>query len=1031
MSWWPPPASDSFVRADACTTTVAGVIPVADNPRWSLAAALDAARSAFGLDGTATALPSERDQNVLLTTADGSSVVLKIANAHESQQMLEAEVGAMEACRATGLTPNVLSSTAGGPIVEIDGHLVRCVTVVPGVTMARLRHRSDELLRSLGRAVGSVNAALDGVEHPALHRDFVWDLARAPEVIAEGLHQVADIGLASAVSEASERARAALDVHGPSLRTAVIHNDANDHNVLVDPAADSVSGIVDFGDMVVSHLVNDLAIAGAYGVLDAADPLAAMASITAGFHATRPLQPAEVAVLWPLVGLRLAASVVIAARQQAERPGDDYLGVSQGPIARTLPRLLAVHPRLAHYRLRAACGWEPVPEAPRVRAWLSGRRHAAVVAPELTADGVVHLDLSIPSPLVAGDGSQNTTEPLAARIEAMMVDAGARVAMGGYLEARNLYASPAFAADASGERRTIHLGVDVAAPAGTGLHVPIDAVVHGFEFADKPGDYGPVIVLRHDVADADGPLRFHTLWGHLSVDSLDGVQVGDPLGAGTEFARIGAPPSNGGWFPHLHLQVVIDLLDVPVNIDGACRPSQQAVWASLCPDPALVLGVPSMPAAANPTGMRAHRRVRTPGNLSVSYGDHPLAMARGYGQYLFDTEGRQYLDGYNNVAHVGHGHPAVVRAVAQQWAVLNTNTRYLQHQLLDYADALVARLPEPLSVCCFTASGSEANELALRLARAHTGAKDLVVMDSAYHGHTTTLIDISPYKHDGPGGSGRPDWVHLSPIPDTYRGEFRAADEAAGVAYGRQVGAVVESVLDRGRRLCGYIAESAPSVAGQLLLPDGFLPEVYRAVRAAGGVCIADEVQTGFGRLGSEYWAFEASGVVPDIVVLGKPIANGYPMGAVVTTAEIAASFDNGMEFFSTFGGSTAACAAAMATMQVVDDEGLMANAGRVGSQMLASLADLAQRHELIGDVRGAGLFIGVELVRDRTTLEPADREATRVVNRMRDLGVLVGTDGPFHNVVKVRGPMVITSADADRLVDTFDRALAELQLLP
>ena len=226
-------------------------------------------------------------------------------------------------------------------------------------------------------------------------------------------------------------------------------------------------------------------------------------------------------------------------------------------------------------------------------------------------------------------------------------------------------------------------------------------------------------------------------------------------------------------------------------------------------------------------------------------------------------------------------------------------------------------LPAPLEVCYFTASGSEANELAIRLARAHTGQRDLIVMDAAYHGHTNTLIDISPYKHAGPGGHGAPDWVHTSPIPDVYRGPYKAGDPEAGLKYARAGGRGDRSRARSGRGLCGYIAETCPSVGGQIMLPDGFLPEVYRRVRAAGGVCIADEVQTGFGRIGTHFWAFEAHGVTPDIVVLGKPIGNGYPMGAVITTPAIAASFDNGMEFFSTFGGSTAACVAGLATLRV------------------------------------------------------------------------------------------------------------------
>jgi 4-aminobutyrate aminotransferase-like enzyme len=361
--------------------------------------------------------------------------------------------------------------------------------------------------------------------------------------------------------------------------------------------------------------------------------------------------------------------------------------------------------------------------------------------------------------------------------------------------------------------------------------------------------------------------------------------------------------------------------------------------------------------------------------------------------------------------------------------VLNTNTRYLHEHLERYAERLTATLPEPLRVCYFVSSGSEANELALRLARAHTGQRDLIVMDGAYHGHTTTLIEISPYKHDGPGGEGAPAWVHASPIPDVFRGRYRSDDPDAGRKYAAEVGEVIEAIRKSGRGLCGYITETCPSVAGQIMLPPGFLAETYRLVRDAGGLCIADEVQTGFGRLGTHFWAFEAHGVVPDIVVLGKPIANGYPLGAVITTRVIADRFANGMEFFSTFGGSTAACAAGLATLRALGknvEDGLVAHARDVGAHLIAELRRLQSMHEIIGDVRGSGLFIGVELVRDRTTLTPATDEAAAIVNRMRELGVLVGTDGPFHNVIKIRGPMPLTMRDAGLVVAALATAIRE-----
>ena len=390
-------------------------------------------------------------------------------------------------------------------------------------------------------------------------------------------------------------------------------------------------------------------------------------------------------------------------------------------------------------------------------------------------------------------------------------------------------------------------------------------------------------------------------------------------------------------------------------------------------------------------------------NLSIAYAN-PIEIVRGSMQYLYDEDGRQYLDAYNNVAHVGHCHPKVVQAAYDQMRALNTNTRYLHRRILEYAEHLTSTLPAPLSVCYFVNSGSEANELALRLARAHTNSRDTIVLDHAYHGNTTTLIDISPYKHDGPGGSGPPSWVHKVPLP-------RIAEDAQHV---------VEAIrtIDK---LCAFIAESMPSVAGQIVLPQGYLNEVYKAVRAAGGVCIADEVQTGYGRIGTHFWAFESYGVVPDIVVLGKPIGNGHPIGAVITSSEIAASFDNGMEFFSTFGGNTVSCAIGLAVLEVVQEEELQTHALAVGEQLLNGLRELQNRHDLIGDVRGSGFFLGVELIDDG---KPATKEASRIVNAMRDNGILLGTDGPFHNVLKIRPPMPFAMNDADHLLTTLQKLI-------
>ena len=420
----------------------------------------------------------------------------------------------------------------------------------------------------------------------------------------------------------------------------------------------------------------------------------------------------------------------------------------------------------------------------------------------------------------------------------------------------------------------------------------------------------------------------------------------------------------------------------------------------------------------------ALRRRHLGGSLSLSY-EEPLHVVRGEAQYLYGADGREYLDCVNNVSHVGHCHPRVVAAAARQMETLNTNTRYLHENIVRYAQRLAATLPPPLEVCFFTCSGSEANELALRMARAHTGREGVVVIDGAYHGNTNALVDVSPYKFRGPGGSGRPAHVETAATPDTYRGRYRRNDRDAG----RKYAAEVRRALERARASGGaaaFFAEPILGVAGQIVPPPGFLAAAFDYAREAGAVAVADEVQVGLGRVGSHFWAFDAQGSVPDIVTMGKPLGNGHPVAAVVASRAIADSFANGMEYFNTFGGNPVSCAVGLAVLDVVEEEELQAHAHAVGAQLESGLAELQERHAVIGDVRGQGLFLGVELVASRRTLEPATELASTVVNRMKDRGILLSTDGESRNVLKLKPPLVCSAADADRPLGTLDAVLAD-----
>jgi 4-aminobutyrate aminotransferase-like enzyme len=408
-------------------------------------------------------------------------------------------------------------------------------------------------------------------------------------------------------------------------------------------------------------------------------------------------------------------------------------------------------------------------------------------------------------------------------------------------------------------------------------------------------------------------------------------------------------------------------------------------------------------------------------SLSVSY-DEPLHIVRGEAQYLFDAKGNRYLDCVNNIQHVGHCHPKVVEAAQQQYEKLNTNTRYLDETIVNYAKELTSTFPEGLDVCFFANSGSEANDLALRISRNYNQSKEIIVLDSAYHGNLSSLVEISPYKHNGPGGSGTPEHVHVIPTPDQYRGKYRG-EECSG-QYVQEVQNAIETIQNNGKNVSAFIAEALMGCGGQLILPKGFLKESFTKVKNAAGVCIADEIQIGFGRMGSHFWGFESEGAIPDIVTMGKSMGNGHPLSAVVTTQEIADTFNNGMEYFNSIGGNPVSCAVGQAVLDVIKEEGLQENALKVGSYLLEQLKNLQNQHDLIGEVRGRGLFIGIELVKDE--LVPAGAESQTIVNHMKDKGLLLSTDGPDHNVIKVKPPLVFNKENADELVEKLDETMIE-----
>ena len=1022
----------------------------------------DAARIAaahWGLAGEARELPSERDRVFEIRTlardgSRGDRAILKIANWREKAAVLEFQHRMLGRLAAAGLPyafPTLHRASSGADLISIDvagcSHAARLLSYVEGVPLGEIRGRPPRLDRDLGRLVGSIDRELLGLDSPGADRELAWDLRAAPALVADSLDAV-DEGRREMLRDCLAAFERTVAPRAADLRVSIIHNDANDANLRVDPGSPTapprILGLVDFGDAVRSWTIADLAVACAYAGFDRPDPVGAFGEIARGYAAELPVDEAESDVLFELIRLRLALSVVVSAVRASQEPSNAYLEVSRAPAWRLLDTLVGTSPDLAQYRLREALGHEPCPATARVAAALAAAAGdaAPILEPDPRHAATLTIDLSVEGGDDAGTFDPTDHTAFTRVIFDRMRDAGAAIGIGRYDEVRWWYTTDEFVTPGNDrdEWRSVHLGIDLFAEAGARVTSPLAGrVLSVHDNADRL-DYGPTVIVEHELpagaaAPADpGPVRFWALYGHLSPETLDHVEPGDELAPGDTVGWLGAPPRNGDWAPHLHFQVVADLLDYEGTFPGVAAPSQRAVWLAVSPDPNLLLGIPAQTTAPRPRPpdhLRADRAARLGPSLSLSY-RRPLHIVRGRGARLYDADGQPYLDCVNNVAHVGHSHPRVTHAASRQLGILNTNTRYLHEEILRYTERLLARFPEPLSVCFLVCSGTEATELALRMARTHTGKTGAVVVDGAYHGNSASVINLSPYKFNGPGGKGVRPWVRVVPMPDVYRGLYRDEPDP-GPRYAAHVAEAIAS-LDSAEGLFGaprmgaaaFFCESLLSCGGQIPLPAGYLAGAYAAARDAGAVCVADEVQVGFGRVGDHFWGFEEHGVVPDIVTLGKPMGNGHPLAAVVTTRAIAASFDNGMEYFNTFGGNPVSCAIGQAVLDVIEEEGLQARAADVGGWLLRELAGLRDRHPMIGDVRGRGLFLGIELVEDRETRAPAAAVAAKVVNRARDRGVLLSTDGPDHNVIKIKPPLVFSKDDAALLVDRIDDALSE-----
>ena len=887
-----------------------------------------------------------------------------------------------------------------------EGRLLRLLTWVPGSPLAERKPITRQDRFRWGVLAGELTGALAGFEHPDAPTSHHWNPSetlacrRLRPFLTAAQTELADFFWNRFERNTLPRLAA--------LPTSIVYADAHGDNILLNDSG-SITGLIDVGDALRTQTVNELAIACAYAGMGLPDPVGAIVEVVDGYRSVAELSAEELLALPDLIVARLLITATTAAERATTEPENDYHQVSAEPAWAVLRALRPVHPLL----LSVYCGY-------RLPAFVSPPVLHPVV--DVTDRRLMRLDLGVGSRQLGGNENFEDLDHFCRHVRRTLEDHAADFAVGGYGEVRPVYTTDDFATTGNyGPRwRTTHLGLDVWGPAGTAVYAPLAGRVHSSGVDPTVGGYGAVLVLEHE---HDGQ-NFFTLYGHLSAASVRKWTAGARVQGGDEIARFGAPPENGGWPPHLHFQVIRAMLNYVGDYPGVAYPDTAAAWLHLCPDPHPFLGIePALPTPTPSTRELLEARQRHLGpNLSYGY-TAPLTILRGARQYLYDASGRRYLDTVNNVAHVGHEHPRVVAAIRDQAAVLNTNTRYFHPEITAFAAELTATLPAPLSVVYFTNSGSEANELALRMCEAHSGTRNMLALEAGYHGNTGRTIDVSHYKFGGKGGRGCPPTTRLLPLPDVFRGRHRNPATAAA-DYAAYAQTIIADWQSAGERIGGFLHESIVSCGGQIDLPPGYLPLVYAQVRAAGGLCVADEVQTGLGRVGSHWWAFERQGVVPDVVTIGKPLGNGHPVGAVVCTPEVARTFANGMEYFNTFGGNPVSCAAGRAVLATVREEGLRERAAATGEYLKTLLLELAEEHPVIGDVRGAGLFLGFELV--HSDLAPASAPAKYLKNRMRELGFLMSTDGPDENVLKIKPPLCFGRGDADLLVEYLGRVLGE-----
>lgn len=944
----------------------------------------------FGLHGSISELGSQQDRNFLIDTGE-EKLVLKVTRAEYPRHELEAQNRAMEHLFQMELgirIPEPIASLTGEHVshFEINGdhYWVRVLTYLDGEPLTRQKHLPVEVVAELGDIGAKIARGLSDFRHHGLDRVLQWDLRRAGPVALHLLKSLKDQKQRDRIAKAMIVAVKRLQPLAPELRVQPIHHDITDDNVVALRNADGHTipdGVIDFGDIMNGWLVADLAVTCAALLHHAdGDPFFILPAVKA-FHARYPLLPSELKALWPLIVARAGILVASSEQQLAIDPDNNYVLGNIGHEREIFDLATSVPYALMEAAIFDAAGL-PLPDA---MPFITSR-----LLPALVPEDVRLTDLSVTSDALTGDTWADPEIDWKLLARAALETGIASTRFGEY---RLSYTKPRL----SQPPATFALHVDICLPAGTAAKAP---------FA------GTILIDGHHLILSTKDMSLHLDGIDTALEHKQHVSAGELIGHVS-----GAAGSVGG----LRVQMCRDPDLVPPLF---AKPRQSRIWAWLCPSPSLLLGADVDAPDTHSTELLQTRRAHFAA-AQKNYYVNPPQIERGWREHLFDVHGRCYLDMVNNVSILGHGHPRLAAAAGRQWSLLNTNSRFHYSAVAEFSERLAALAPPGLDTVFLVNSGSEAVDLAIRLAWAHSGRRNILSLLEAYHGWTVASDAVSTSIADNPGAlDSRPDWVRPILSPNTYRGRFRGRNASEGY-----IAAAVEELAridESGVGLAGFIAESPFGNAGGIPLPPGYLEAIYAMVRERGGLCIADEVQVGYGRLGHHFWGFEEQNVVPDIITIAKGMGNGQPLGAVITRREIADSLENEGYFFSSSGGSPVSCVVGMTVLDVIRDENLQANARDVGDHLKSRLMSLMDDFPIVGAIHGLGLYLGLEFVRDRESLEPATLETAAICNRLLDLGVIMQPTGDHLNVLKIKPPLCLSRESADYFVDMIEKVLSE-----